>query len=177
MDKNFDIKPYFYRLLIVTAISFLLVFAFSELAFQFQKDKSINRPPDTITLVVPEGTAQQIAAGEDPPTIPSEMTFVLGDILEVRNEDVVTHQLGPLYIPAGSTATLPLYEAENFSLGCSFQKNNYLGIDVREPTTIFTRLLAMLTAGPATVLFLYLNSLLFFPIKTKTENTPSDQAG
>lgn len=173
MEKKIDIKPYLTRLLIVSVISFALVFAFAELAFQFQKDKSLNRPPETITLVVPEGTADQIEAGEEPPTIPSEMTFVLGDILEVRNEDVVTHQLGPLYIPAGSTATLPLYEAENFSLGCSFQKNNYLGIDVREPTTVFTRLLAMATAGPATILFLYLNSLLFFPIKRQDESESS----
>ena len=97
-----------------------------------------------------------------------------GMCLEVRNEDDVTHQLGPLYIPAGPSALLPLNEADNFSLGCSFQVNNYIGLDVREPTTIITRFSAMLTAGPPTILFLYLNSLLFFPIKDAKEEE-SDQ--
>jgi hypothetical protein len=38
-------------------------------------------------------------------------------------------------------------------------------MDVRQPTTLATRLFALFTAGPATILFVFLNSLIFFPIK------------
>lgn len=164
-------QKYLIRLLIVSLISLVLVFLFSEIAFQLQHDRSLNRAPKTVQLVIPEGTAQMVASGEEPPGIPEEMTFVLGDVLEVKNEDSVVHQLGPLYIPPGSTAALPLNESDNFTLGCSFQANNYLGLDVRPPTTITTRLTALFTAGPATILFLFLNSLVFFPIKKPEDAT------
>ena len=36
------------------------------------------------------------------------MSFVVGDTLVVKNEDSVEHQLGPLWIPAGSSASMPL---------------------------------------------------------------------
>jgi hypothetical protein len=165
--KRTVINKYLNRFIIVTIISLVMVLAISEIAFLLQKDKAENRAPQTITLMVPQGTAEQIAAGEEIPSIPEEMIFMLGDILEVKNEDDVTHQLGPLYVPANTTASLPLNEADNFSLFCSFQKTNYLGLDVREPTTIATRFLAMLAAGPPTIIFFYLNSLLIFPIKSK----------
>lgn len=149
----------------MTVISLAAVFLFSEIAFQLQHDRSLNRPPETITLVIPAGTAERVAEGQEVPGIPKEMTFVLGDVLEVRNQDDVTHQLGPLYIPPNSTAAMHLNESDNFTLGCSFQANKYLGLDVRTPTTLSTRLTALFTAGPATILFLFLNSLVFFPIK------------
>ena len=164
MDRTL-VKLYVKRLLIVSVISMVIVIILSEIAFQLQHDRSLNRPPKTITIVIPAGTAEKVEAGEEVPTIPKEMTFVLGDVLEVKNEDEVTHQLGPLYIPPGSTAALPLNESDNFTLGCSFQANSYLGLDVRTPTTIGTRLLALFTAGPSTILFLFLNSLIFWPIK------------
>lgn len=167
--NRIDLKPYLIRLVIVSIVSLALVFLVSEIAFLVQKDKEINRPPETITLVIPEGTSARIAAGEAPPDIPMEMTFILGDVLVVENQDSVTHRLGPLYIPSGSKGSLPMGEADNFSLNCSFQKTNYLGLDVREPTTVWTRFLAMLTAGPPTIIFLFLNSLLAFPIKKKDE--------
>ncbi len=172
--KKALVRKYLKRLLIVSLISFVMVFAFSEIAFYFQRDRSINRSPQTITLVIPAGTAQKVEAGGEIPEIPSEMTFVLGDVLEVKNEDTVTHQLGPLYVPPGSSAALPLNEADHFTLGCSFQTNQYLDMDVREPTTIQTRLVALFTAGPATILFLYLNSLLFFPIHSHEEGENQD---
>jgi hypothetical protein len=159
------IKKYLVRLLIVSLISFAVVLIFSEVAFYFQNDRSLNRSPTTVEIVIPAGTAQKVASGEELPSIPNEMVFVLGDVLVVKNEDSVTHQLGPLYIPAGSTAALPLNESDNFTLGCSFQNNRYLGMDVRQPTTLATRLFALFTAGPATILFVFLNSLIFFPIK------------
>ena len=169
-----NFRKYIKRLFIVSLISIVLVFIVSETAFSFQADRSINRPPEVITIVIPEGTSERILAGEDAPEIPTEMVFVLGDVLEIRNEDVVTHHLGPLYIPPGSSSRLPMGEADNFSLACSFQQNNYLGVDVRQPTTAATKFKAVLTASPPTILFLFLNSLLIFPLDGKKPKKKSE---
>jgi hypothetical protein len=171
------VRIYLKRLAVVSAISFVLVIIFSESAFLLQKDRVENRPPEVITLTIPDGAAEQIGQGKSISSIPEEMVFVLGDVLEVRNEDHVTHRLGPMYIPAGTTATLSLNEADNQLLNCSFQATSYLGLDVRQPTTILTRLLAMLAAGPPTIVFLYLNSLLVYPIKGSEGSEADRQSG
>ena len=171
------VRLYLKRLAVVTVISLVLVLIFSESAFLMQKDRVENRPPKVITLTIPNGAAEQIGQGNPISSIPEEMVFVLGDVLEVRNEDHVTHRLGPMYIPAGTTATLPLNEADNQLLNCSFQATSYLGLDVRQPTTLLTRFLAMLAAGPPTIVFLYLNSLLVYPIKTSEASGIDGQSG
>jgi len=169
------LSKYLIRLLIISVISIAAVFIFSEIAFQLQHDRALNRSPKTVTIVIPEGTAERVEAGEEVPGIPDEMTFVLGDVLEVKNEDNVTHQLGPLYIPPGSSAALPLHESDNFTMGCSFQASNNLGLNVIPPTTLITRLTALFTAGPATILFLFLNSLVFFPIKSSKDGKEQEK--
>ena len=171
-----EFRLYMKRLAVVTGISLVLVLFFSESAFLMQKDRVENRPPEVITLTIPDGAAEQIGQGISISSIPEEMIFVLGDVLEVRNEDHVTHRLGPMYIPAGTTATLPLNEADNQLLNCSFQATSYLGLDVRQPTTILTRFLAMLAAGPPTIVFFYLNSLLVYPIKGREGSEADNQA-
>jgi hypothetical protein len=75
------------------------------------------------------------------------MIFVVGDLLIVKNEDVVDHQMGPLWIPAGASAHLQLSTEENLAYECSFQTSKYIGLDVREPVTFGTRLYGILFAG------------------------------
>lgn len=163
-------RKYLVRLLIVSLISVVMVLILNEVAFLLQKDRSISRSPGVVTLVIPAGVAVKLENGQTDTGIPKNMTFVVGDILEVRNEDDVTHQLGPLYIPPGTTASMPLNEVNHFTLGCSFQSGNYMGVDVREPTTFGTRLAAMFTAGPTTAALLFIASLVFYPITdTKKE--------
>src|SRR5262245_30282302 len=67
-----------------------------------------ERPPQTVELVIPAGTAEHVAQGHESPSIPSDMVFMAGDTLVVRNEDTTSHQLGPLFIPAGASASLYL---------------------------------------------------------------------
>lgn len=163
--QSTDLRPYLRRLLIVFLISLALVFLISELAFLLQvKLGDTDRAPDTIELVIPEGTAEQVEAGQPVPSIPSELVFVLGDVLLVKNEDVVTHQLGPVFVPPNSSASLPMEEAENLTLTCSFQPSKFLGLEIKEPTTLSTRLLALLFATPPTVLIAYLYSLVAYPV-------------
>ena len=150
------------RLMVCAAIATVTVFAISEAAFRLQKD-SIVREPQTIELVIPAGTAELVAAGGEVPSIPEEMRFLQGDVLLVKNQDNVDHQLGPVWVPPNGNARLSLKKVENILLSCSFAPSNYLGIDVRQPTTWFTRATALALAVPPTTMFLLVYSLVLFP--------------
>jgi hypothetical protein len=125
--------------------------------------------------VIPEGTADLIEQGQAAPSIPEEMVFVVGDVLEVVNEDTVDHQLGPIWVPPGSTGSLRLEDANKYAYSCSFAPSRYLGIDVREATTVGTRLIALLIATPPMAIFLFIYSLLVFPVKPKQKVALEEQ--
>ncbi len=158
------------RLLIVFLVSLSLVWAGSEIAFQLIKEKD-DRAPQTIELVIPQGTAAQVAQGNPIPSIPEEMVFVVGDTLLVKNEDVVDHQLGPLWVPAGSSASLLMEQADNLAYSCSFKSTRYLDLRVKEPTTFRTRLSALGLAVPATTMFLFVYSILIWPIQPRQKSS------
>jgi len=166
MEKKFKTRPYLVRLGIVLLISFVGVAIFNELAYLWQKD-DYDRPPQTFQLVIPTGTAEQIAKGQDIPSIPAEMIFVLGDTLEVVNQDVVSHQLGPIWVPPGTTGSLVMETADKLAYSCSFQTTNYLNLDIRTGTSIGTRVTGLFLAAPATAIFLFIYSLLIFPVDKK----------
>lgn len=157
------------RLGISLLIGFAFGIAISEIPFLFLRETA--RPPQEIILTIPNGTAEQVARGEQPPSIPENMIFVVGDTLVIQNEDSVNHKLGPLWIPANSSAQLPLGNVENLAFECSFQPSNYLGIDVHEPLTVSTRISGILFAGLPMSILIALYSFIF-PAK-KVENAPA----
>jgi hypothetical protein len=156
--------PYFKRLMVILVAAMAFVLIVNEVFFLLQKDKN-DRAPQTMQLVIPEGTSELVKKGHAAPTIPEEMVFVVGDVLEVVNEDSVDHQLGPIWVPPGTTGSLMLEDANKYAYSCSFAPSRYLGIDVREATTIGTRLVALFFATPPMAIFLFIYSLLVFPIK------------
>jgi hypothetical protein len=165
MPKNFVVK----RILLSILFGLFIGVMVSEVPFLFLRETA--RPPREIVLTIPAGTSGQIARGEQPPSIPENMTFVVGDRLVVANEDVVAHKLGPLWIPANSSAQLSLDQEENLAYECSFQPGKYFGLDVREPLTPKTRLFGIIyVALPMAVLFA-LYSLVATP--RKKENAPA----
>jgi hypothetical protein len=164
MNAKLDLGPYVVRLVISILISLVGVAAISEGAFLFQKEK-YDRSPRTIQMVIPEGTAERLAVGESIDSIPENMVFVMGDVLEVVNQDAVSHQLGPVWVPAGAAGQLELNEPNRYAYSCSFSNSRYLGLDVRKPTTLSTRLAALALAAPPTAAFLFIYGLLVFPIK------------
>jgi len=85
----------------------------------------------------------------------------------VNNQDSVTHNLGPLIIPAGASASMKLDQAGNLDYVCSFQPSRYYGIDIQPALTINTRLEASLIARIPLGLLLGVYSLVLFPIKPK----------
>jgi hypothetical protein len=154
----------FKRIAISMFVGILMGVVISEVPFIFLQETA--RPPQEITLVIPKGTAEQVARGEQPPTLPENMSFVVGDTLIVKNEDVSDHKLGPLWIPANSSAQLSLDEKESFAFECSFQPGKYLGLEVNEPLTTATRIYGMMYVGLPLGIMLALYSLVL-PSKKK----------
>jgi hypothetical protein len=157
------------RIAISLLIGLAIGAAISEITFIFLKETA--RPPETIILTIPPGTAESVARGEQPPSLPDNMTFVVGDSLVVRNQDSVDHQLGPLWIPNGAEANLRLGTVESLAYECSFQTSSYMGIDVREPVTLGTRVYGIFYAGLPLGILIALYSIII-PAK-KDKKTPS----
>ena len=165
MPRIFTIK----RILISIVLGLLVGVMVSEVPFLFLRETA--RAPREIVLTIPAGTSDQIARGEQPPSIPENMTFVVGDRLVVRNDDKVDHKLGPLWIPAKSSAQLSLDQEENLAYECSFHPGKYFGLDVREPLTPKTRIFGIIyVALPMAILFA-LYSLVITP--KKKEHAPA----
>ena len=170
MESSMSPRNLVIRKIIISALLGLLVGVLvSEVPFLFLQETA--RPPREITLTIPAGTADQIARGEQPPSIPENMTFVVGDTFVVRNEDAVDHKLGPLWIPAKSSAELSLDQEESLAYECSFQPGNYFGLDVREPLTLGTRLYGILFVAIPMSIMIALYSLMLAP--TKNKNVPA----
>jgi hypothetical protein len=150
------------RMLISLVIAILLAGIGSEVAFRLQGIKS-SRGPQTIELVIPAGTAEKVAEGQT--VLPAGQLFVTGDVLVVRNEDSVTHTLGPLVIPAGATADMKLSQSGSLNYICSFEPSNYYGIVIQPALTMLTRLEGALIAGIPLGLLIGAYSLVAFPLK------------
>jgi hypothetical protein len=154
------------RVAISMLLGIILAGIATELAYYVLKRE--NRAPERIELVIPAGTAERVAAGQSPVSLPEDMSFVVGDTLVVVNHDVVDHQLGPLFIPPGSSASMDLGTEENFSFECSFQPAKYLGVDVHPPVTLGTRLQGIFFAGFPLGTIFAVYSILLTPRKKVT---------
>ncbi|MEW6083818.1 MAG: hypothetical protein AB1607_04400 [Chloroflexota bacterium] len=157
------------RILLSLLIGLLFGVAITEIPI-FLLHKTA-RAPKEIVLTIPKGTAEQVARGEQPPSIPQNMTFVVGDILTVKNEDAVDHKLGELWVPANSSASLFLDQAADLLYECSFQPDRIFGIDVRKPLTLTTHLGGILGPGISLGILIALYSLIL-PTKKK-EHAPA----
>lgn len=157
------------RVVLWLIIGIVIAIILNEGSFFFLRSEA-GRPPRAIELVIPLGTAERMAKGESSPELPADMVFVIGDTLVIRNEDVTDHRLGPLFVPAGTSASMKLDRAENFIFECSFQPSNYFGLDVREPVTWETRIYGILFAGVPLGLLLSLYSFLIWPLKPAAPN-------
>ncbi len=162
---NFWDHPLVRRIAISCMIGITVALAISEGSYHLLNDGT-RRDPQTIELIIPAGTAERVAAGKSVPSLPANMTFVEGDVLLVKNQDVTDHQLGPIWVPPDSTGSLTLGEVNRFRFGCSFQPGRYLGIDVRSPgSSLQSRLLAIVLIGPPTIALIVVYGILVIPLK------------
>jgi hypothetical protein len=156
------------RVALSVAAGFTLALIISEGSYLLTKDH-LDRAPQTIELVIPNGTAAQVAAGKAVPSLPADMSFVQGDTLVVKNEDITSHQLGPIWVPAGTKGTLVMDTANQFSYECSFEPSRYLGVNIQPQVTWGTRVTAMMTLGLPTIGMFLVYSFVVFPQKPKLQ--------
>ena len=152
-------------------VAILLVLLISE-GFYFLIHNESERSPETIEITIPAGTADQIAAGGSGPEIPNKV-FVVGDKLVVHNLDSSSHELGPIWVPPGTSGSLILGEANDFIFNCSFQSTKFLGLTVREATTWTSRLSALWYGTPPIWMFLLVYSFVLFPLKPQDKQAGS----
>jgi len=157
-------NPVLRRVLIFLVIGLIFGALLSEIAFMVMPGMD-TRPPQQIVLVIPSGTAQRVAQGQQSPSIPQNMSFVVGDTLVVKNEDSVEHQLGPLWIPAGSSASMALNTSQKYAFQCSFVPTKVFGLEVNESLTLGTRLWGIFIGGVPVAIIVVLYSLLIWPPK------------
>jgi hypothetical protein len=134
------------RIAISMLVGLVMGAVISELSFYLLNDGQ-TRPPKTIQLEIPMGTAARVARGVEDPELPASMNFVVGDRLVVTNHDSAAHQLGPLFIPANATASMNLATEQGYNLLCSFTPSKYLQLSVLPPLTIWTRIVGVLEIG------------------------------
>ena len=158
-------KAVLIRISLSMLVGLLIAAAVTEVGFRLEGN-TISRSPKTMILVIPKGTSQNVSQGKDIVPIDS-INFMVGDTLQVRNQDTVTHSLGPLLIPAGTSASLKLNEAKNLVYTCSFETHQVFGIKVNSALTLSTRIQGFLLAGIPLGLLLMVYSLVVWPIKPK----------
>jgi len=88
------------------------------------------RAPQTHTLVIPDGTSQLIAAGQNPLEIPATWSFLADDTLKLVNRDRVDHWFGGFFVPALTTREYGLQQTFGGSLFCSVHPAGAVTIDV-----------------------------------------------
>lgn len=165
--KNIGIAPVLRRISLSMVAGLVFGLAISEMTYYFLKTGE-TRSPQIVKLTIPAGTAEKVARGESVPTLPSTMVFVVGDTLVVKNLDSVVHQLGPLFIPSGSSASLNLDTERDYSFACSFQTSKYIGLNVRSPLTVGTRVLGVFEAGLPMGMLIALYSIFALPLKKQS---------
>ena len=155
------------RVAICIVIGVLGGWLISEGSYQINKDPVNRDQANRVVLEIPAGTADLIAKGGSAPQIPSSMTFVAGDILVVKNDDTVSHQLGPIWVPPLSSGVLQIETADEYSYACTFEKSKVFGLTVLPQLTLASRIQGALTIGLPTALLFGLYSTIVFPLKKK----------
>lgn len=165
------------RFLALLLVSVALVLLFSEVFYRLIRTDS-ERAPQIFEITIPAGTSERIAAGEPGPEIPNTI-FVVGDTLLVHNQDSTSHELGPIWLPPGTSGSLALGEANDFIYNCSFQSTQYLGLTVRQATTWTARLSALWYGTPPLLMFFLVYSFVLFPLKLDREDgaNPGEESG
>ena len=171
-SKN-KLVDFFARTAIGVLIGLFFGVLISEGTFAFLNNKeSVARDPQRVELIIPYGTAAQVAEGVYNRSLPSDMVLVEGDVLVVKNEDVVDHQLGPIWVPAGTSGVLELSTANKYAYQCSFQPTKIQGIEVRQRINSRTRVEGILAVALPTGMMLAVYSYLL-PSRKK-ETTPPE---
>ncbi len=159
------------RFVISMIFAFLFGFFVSEASFQLLT-RNTERESEDFHINIPDGTAERIENGFSVPSIPESMVFFEGDRIIVANNDSVSHQLGPVWVPAGTSGVLTLEKPQTYSLACTFQPTQIMGLEVRPRLTNDIRFQGILAIGLPSGVLVWLFSIVVIPVepKNKKEN-------
>ena len=82
--------------------------------------------------LIPPGTADRIAAGEEVEIVPQELVVDVGDSIRIVNEDDVGHAVGVFYVGAGETLTQRFDRPGELSGECSVHPSGSFTLRVVE---------------------------------------------
>lgn len=88
-------------LLLVAVVAVLAGLAAVGIASLIDEDD----PPETVTFVVPDGTAADLASGQKVDLMPPVVDLDVDDTIVVRNDDTQTATVGPFTVRPGETLT------------------------------------------------------------------------
>ena len=169
------------RSLVSIALGLVLAVIVSEGSFLLMPDKqSASRAPHEMVIVIPYGTSEQVKQGVYNRSLEDDMSFVEGDVLIVKNEDIVTHQLGPILVPPQTSGVLELNIANDYSYDCSFQPTSKMGITVLPRVDTSSRVQGILAIALPTGMMLAVYSYMIpvdkfsFVKRSKEIETPGD---
>ncbi len=94
----------------------------------------------TVTFVIPSGTSQQLAAGEEVVNFPNEINLTIGvqDKLVIKNQDDAIHNFGPFVILPHSTLTKQFNTVQTYQNVCTFHQDRQMKVVVNPaPWDIF----------------------------------------
>lgn len=112
--------------LMLLAVAGLFVVVTSVGLSQFvQRPEGVER-----VVVIPSGTAERLAAGEDVALLPDDLHFRLRDRLVVVNEDVASHQVGPFTVASGQRLERRFSEAATVEGFCSLHASGRITIEI-----------------------------------------------
>ncbi|HEC23679.1 MAG TPA: hypothetical protein ENI95_12270 [Chloroflexi bacterium] len=87
-----------------------------------------------LVIVIPPGTAERLAAGETENTPPHRIDLTLGvqDVLVIRNEDSVWHQVGPYRVAPGHTLVQRFSQPGTIQAACTMTPSQQVEIVIHE---------------------------------------------
>jgi plastocyanin len=91
-----------------------------------------NRGKVTHEYVIPKGTWERTARGEDVKIVPAQLDVRVGDTLRIRNEDVGGQEVGIFNVGPGQTVTMKFTTPGELSGGCTLHPGGKFTIKVAD---------------------------------------------
>lgn len=90
----------------------------------------VDDEEQVVEIVVPAGTTDRLARGEDVAVMPAELQLSVGDVLRIRNEDDVDQSVGPWRVEAGTSFELRFGEPGHYQGSCPLAEGDTYDIVV-----------------------------------------------
>ncbi|MCL1597549.1 MAG: hypothetical protein M3094_00060 [Actinomycetia bacterium] len=132
------------ELLAFIAASTLVMFILSSIALLVYTSGA--GAPTTVTLEIPDGSAELIRGGDNTLNVPPVWTFNAGDILEIDNGDAVVHYLGDWTIPPDGSTMIEISVTTGGEYRTSLHPLGIIAVKV-EPSRFDFSIIAFSTFG------------------------------